>query len=330
MINASRHLSLAGFEQYLRKGVAIEQPIDGEPRLVLTIDPDAPALALRAPRRPHETPLKTGLEHVRVISGHASSGPFLQIRVTDPRLFLDAYPVLCSIADRVQLQGLTFSAAVSDTLRSLGKLLTRDEALPRDREIGLVGELLTLLGLSEVVGPALAVAAWRGPHAEEHDFGLSGCDVEVKTASSEERIHWIRSLTQLQPSADRALWLVSHQLTEASPGDGWRVGDLVTAARKAASEANVRDELDRRLAAAGWADPFTELCRTRWRRRFPSAAYLVAGDFPALTPARLGHSGANLSAIKDVRYRIDLTGRMAGPSVPALLSDAIAFEVSQL
>ncbi|MGC4761397.1 PD-(D/E)XK motif protein [Micromonospora sp. DT46] len=309
--------------------MAIEQPIDGEPQLVLTIDPDVPALALRAPRRLHEVPLKTNLEYVRVISGQCASGPFLQVRVTDSRLFLDAYPVLCSIADRVQLQGLTFTAAVSDTLRSLGKLLARDEALPREHEIGLIGELLTLLGLSNRVGAELAVAAWRGPHGEEHDFGVSGFDVEVKTASTETRVHWIRSLTQLQPNADRPLWLVSHQLTEASPDDGWRLGDLVAAARRAASGANVRDELDCLLAASGWADPFAEICRTRWRRRFPSAAYLVAGDFPALTLAALQTSNVNLSSISDVRYRIDLTGRMVGPSVPALLAEAIDFEVKE-
>jgi hypothetical protein len=321
-------MSLAGFQGYLRSGVAIEHPIDGDPRLILSIDPSRPAIGLRSPRGSDEVPPRIGLEHLRVVTARGVDGPFLELQVIEPRLFSDAYPVLCAIADRIQVQRLSFSAAVSDTLHLLGRLLRRDQILSRERELGLYGELLLLLGLCRLVDSETAVSAWRGPEAEEHDFGLAGMDIEVKTTSSERRTHWIGSLTQLQPTADRPLWLVSHQLTEAGPDDGWRLADLVAAARRAVGSGGQLHELNCRLVAAGWVDPFAEACRTRWRRRFRSAAYAVNGDFPSLTADMLSGAGISRARLTDVRYRIDLTGQPSGGPVPELLTDAITTEVT--
>jgi hypothetical protein len=323
----SRHLSLAGFRQYVRSGVAIEHPIDGEPRLILAIDPNVPAVGLRAPRGPNEVPPRIGLEHLRVVATRGEDA-FLELRVTEPRLFDDSYPVLCAVADRIQLRRLSFAAAVSDTLRLLGRLLHRDQGLSRERELGLCGELLLLLGLCPVVGAAVALAAWRGPDAEEHDFGLAGADIEVKTTASERRAHWIDSLTQLQPTADRPLWLVSHQLTQAGPDDGWRLGDLVAAARHTVDADGGRDDLDRRLVAAGWVDPLAEMVSTRWRRRFPSKAFLVGAGFPTLTADLLSKAGIGHARLTDVRYRIDLTDQPLTASVPDLIAVATMIEVT--
>jgi len=67
-----RHLSLTGLEQYLRSGVPIEHPIDGDPRLTLIIDPSGPAIGLRAPRGPNEALPRVSLEHVNVHAGRDS------------------------------------------------------------------------------------------------------------------------------------------------------------------------------------------------------------------------------------------------------------------
>lgn len=324
---ARRHLSVSGFRDYLATGVAIAHPIDGQPPLTLTIDPHTPSISLRGPLLPGEVAPRIRLEQLQV-RPWAHDVTQLQIVITDPTLFVDAYPLLCSIADRAQLDGRGISAAVVETVRMLGRLLERGVGLSRERELGLCGELLVLLGACRRLGPHDAVAGWRGPHFEEHDFAIDGHDVEVKTTASEQRAHWIDSLTQLQPTGHTPLWVVSHQLTEAGPHQGWRLGDLVGAARSAAADPTTRDDLDERLAAAGWSDPFAELCVNRWRRRAPSKAYLVAGDFPRLTGERLTDAGLEHSQLTDVRYRVDLTTQHPGAAVPESIADIIATEVT--
>ncbi len=137
---------------------------------------------------------------------HISGSRHVQLEVKDPDLFTDAYPVLCAVADRVQLDGQTIGTAISSTLRQLGHLLRAEDALSREAETGLVGELALLTGMIGVYGPADAVKTWRGGHGEEHDFGLPGVDLEVKTTISERRVHWVSSLTQLVPTGDRPLF----------------------------------------------------------------------------------------------------------------------------
>ncbi|MBM0274512.1 PD-(D/E)XK motif protein [Micromonospora tarensis] len=325
---SGRHLTPASFEQYLRSGVNIEHPIDGKPWVTLLINPGGPMIGLRAPRGTHEVPPRVRLENVSAAAGHGTEGQYLEIRVTDPQLFSDAYPVLCAIADRIQVQGMGFTSAVSDTLNVLGQLLQPRRALPRERELGLCGELLTFIGLCRHVGAAKALAAWRGPTAAEHDFGIDGFDVEAKTTAAERRTHWVGSLTQLTGTGHRPLFLASHQLTEAGPDDGWRLGELVAVARREVAPTGLRQDLDRRLTSAGWIDPFTDMCRTRWRRRFPSTAYLVDQTFPRLTPNMLTDIGVNSARMTDVRYRIDLTGLPAASPTPILLAQAISAEVT--
>ncbi|MCI4064498.1 PD-(D/E)XK motif protein [Micromonospora sp. R77] len=298
-----------------------------EPPLTLTIDPERPSITLQGPIGDREAAPRSRLEHLSVRPSPRDPG-LLQVVITDPSLFVDAYPVLCAIADRAQLDGNGFGVAVTDTLRLLIRLTERNRSISRDREVGLVGELLTLIGACKRLGPQAAVSAWRGPHGEEHDFAIEDLDVEVKTTASERRAHWIGSLTQLQATPPAPLWLVSHQLTEAGRGQGWTLGELVAAARGAAAGPTASMELDAKLAAAGWAEPFDELCVTRWRRRSPSRAFLVAEDFPRLTAHQLADTGFDYSHVTDVRYRIDLTQHEAGAMVPEPLADIIATEVN--
>ncbi|WP_431880549.1 PD-(D/E)XK motif protein [Micromonospora chalcea] len=321
-----QHLSIAGFREYLAAGVPMALPMGKEPPLTLTIDPGRPSITLQGPLADREAVPRFRLEHLSVRPAPRDPG-FLQVVITDPSLFVDAYPILCAVADRARLDGKGFGGAVTETLRLLTRLMGRGRSISRERELGLCGELLTLIGASKRLGPQVAVSAWRGPHGEEHDFAIEDFDVEVKTTASESRTHWIGSLTQLQATLSAPLWLVSHQLTEAGPGQGWRLSELVAAARDSAAGSAAGVELDAKLAAAGWAEPFDELCTTRWRRRTPSRAFLVAEDFPRLTAQQLAYTGFDYSHVTDVRYRIDLTHQEAGAPVPEPLADIIATEV---
>ncbi|GAA3118898.1 hypothetical protein GCM10010466_07230 [Planomonospora alba] len=325
MTNPDRHLSADSFEEFVRQAVPIEHPIPGDPRLTLFIDPKRQEIGLRMQAAPDTTASETRLEHVRLRSVQRKAGRSLEVVVTDPRLFAEAYPVLCAVADRVQLQGLTLGIALDDTLRILGRLLERVETLSVEKELGLFGEILLFLGLSRQLGPAEALEAWRGPGREEHDFGVEGYDIEVKTTAAERRSHWIGSLTQLLPNRDRTLWLVSHQLTRAEASDGSTLPALVEIARHRVGD--LRPVLNRKLHAAGWHDHYADTCRTRWRRRTRSMAFAVVDDFPCLTPPKL--QGVSLTRIPDVRYRIDLTDQPVGEVVPDFLVEALKHGVTE-
>lgn len=327
MNRKSRHLSITSFQDYLRTGVTIEHPIDGEPRVTIVIDPVSPAIGLRVPRQGNDEPPRLDLTHARVVSGLGQRGRYFELRIVERHLLLEAYPVLCSIADRMQLRGQKFAAAIRDTLDPLERLLQRQPPLSLAQEIGLCGELIVFIGLCDAAGPEKALDAWHGPHGGEHDFVLDDFDVSVKTTSNERRTHWIDSLTQLEPTGQRPLWLVSHQLTEAGAG-GWRLADLVTAARQAVSDAGLAGELDRMLAGVGWTDVLADVDARRWRRRFQSSTYGVDDDFPHLTAARLMEAGISTLRVPEVHYRLDLTDQPADDAVPMMLRDAVSTEVT--
>ncbi len=300
-----RHLSADGFRDYLTAGVPIDHPIEGSPRLVLFIDPTRPRIGLRAPAGNGVAPA-TGLEHISAHVVHFEGHRYLELAVTDRRLFVDAYPVLCAVADRIQLDGMTFQAAVTETLRHLGHLLRAEDTLSRETETGLIGELALLAGMIKIFGPDIAVAAWRGGQGEEHDFGLPDTDIEVKTTTSERRVHWISSLTQLVATGGRPLHLVSIQITRAGT-DGVTVNDLIERIRAATGSA--RDRFDTQLVSAGWRERYVASATQQWRGRHRPAVFIVDDQFPRITPDLLGSAGVDLTVVTEVRYHVDLTSR---------------------
>jgi len=319
----SRHLTAESFDRCLQSGVPVDHPIKGQPPVTLFIDPDRAEIGLRVPAGTSDRPFETERENVRVRAAQRADGRFLEVVIDDPQLFTGAYPVLCGVADRVQIDGLGLASALASTIRLLDQLLRRDTSLTLEREVGLLGELLILRGLCDQLDVADAIAAWRSGEAEEHDFSAYGIDIEVKTTSSERRAHWIASLTQMVPTGVRPLWLVSHQLTRAGAGEGRSLPDVVADVRAVVGEGEPRDSFERRLTIAGWADAYGRTIRDRWLRRAPSLAFLVGAGFPRLTPALLSDVGLSLVRISDVRYRIDLTGLPPATQLPDILASVL-------
>ncbi|MGC4804159.1 PD-(D/E)XK motif protein [Micromonospora sp. DT233] len=300
-----RHLSSETFAGHLSHTAPMDHPVPGEPRLVLFTVPGH-RVGLRGPARSGEQPAPTGLEHVNVRTIHHGGRRMIELIITDPRVFLDAYPLLRAVADRVQLGHQPMTSAVRDTLRQLGHLLQPEATLRRSAETGMLGELCLFTGVVLTAGPAVALQAWRGALSEEHDFGFPGFDVEVKATTYEHRRHTIDSLTQLVPTGKRPLWLVSFQITVAGH-DGATLPELIGRSRALLSAGADQIRFDDLLHAAGWADRHTTSCSTRWRLRTPPAAFIVDADFPRITPALL-QPQTDLARVTDVRYRIDLTG----------------------
>jgi hypothetical protein len=324
-----RHLSPASFARYLQSSAPIEHPIPGEPRLVLFIDPTKSRIGLRGPARPNEHPSPSGLQRLTVQVVYRDGGRMIEVAVTDPRLFEDAFPVLCAVADRVQLAGRPMGVALTETLRRLGHLLSPEDDLPRDVEISLLGELCTLAGIARAIDAPTALSAWRGAAGEEHDFGLELGDLEVKSTTSERRAHWISSLTQLVPTAPRPLWLMSFQVTSAGTG-GTTLARLVARVRDLFTDESSRRSFDEQLHMVGWQSRHASKGEhRRWRLRSPPCLYEVTASFPRLTPDMLSSAGVALQHITDVNYRLDLTDLPAAtPSPP--LSAVITYAQKEL
>lgn len=312
-----RHLSPQGFADYLAADVPVLLPIAGHPAVVIFVDSGRRRIGLRTPIQTNAAAPTSPLENLHLALVNADGVRQLEIASTEPELFADVYPMLCAVADRIQLEGAAPLAALEATLELWGRLLARRARLSQDQEVGLFGELLLLRELVHVCGAADAVAGWRGPLAEEHDFGLTELDLEVKTTTGERRRHWITNLTQLVPSGSRALWLCSIQLTRAGAGHGQTLPELVDAVGALLTDELVRARFEEVLRSLNWKDEQRDLHLQRWGLRSRPRALAVDGSFPALTPAAFAALGLGAGELTQVRYELDLSDRQsADPPEP--------------
>ncbi|MET7862394.1 PD-(D/E)XK motif protein [Micromonospora taraxaci] len=317
-----RHVSVESFDRYLASEVPVVLPIHGTPAVSVFVRPAKPELGLRIEVGPDTQAPVTGLNNIVARVADHEGQHHLEVVVVAATLFRDAYPVLCSMADRIQIAGMEPARALRETLGQLASLLREPESISQEREIGLFGELLTLGGLAARVGGSAAVGAWRGPQGEEHDFGLPAVDVEVKTTISERRAHWIDSLTQLQPTTVRPLWLVSHQLTAAGAGFGKTLPELIGEVGSTL-HSTTRDDFDAKLSAAGWSPAYAQRLTSRWERRTASAAFEVDEQFPRLVPDALQRAGVSIARLMQVRYRVDLDGIASPVTIPLVIVAAL-------
>jgi hypothetical protein len=300
-----RHAPAAIVEAYQSQGVNGVLVVGGTPAARIEIAPQHRRLSLLVqvsgePRGPDLLD-RANLAYDVV---HDAGQMWHRLDVTFDDNLGEVYPVLCAVADRIQLGGESFTDAVEAVLAGLGDILAGRGGLPHEKQVGLFGELVVLLSLAAHSTPAGAVAAWRGPDREEHDFGLPGVDVEVKTTMSEHRRHWIGAPTQLVPTPDRDLHLLSLQITASGAGPGATLTDLVGAAQ--ALPGAPPGAVEAGLASAGWRARHADLYRSRWTLRTAAEFHLVDDAFPAVTPDRLGAAVPSPERIVDFRYRVDL------------------------
>lgn len=314
-----RHLSPQTLDAYVAAGVAATIPIAGTPEVLLTVDPPNETLRLEVSWDGEQPPPISDYVHIMTDVHFRHGRNWAVLAVHGIRFFADAYPLLRSVADQVQLEASTFGRAVQDSLASYHDLLLATGQMPIRDEIGLYGELLVVSHLITTLGPAEALQAWRGgDQSEEHDIGLGDDDVEIKTTTADQRRHWISSLDQLQPTTGRPLWLLSIQLTGAGASRAERLPDLV---------ARIEAQLP-----FGLQEAFrTRLSRTRYRPaqrpdsyrllrlRSAPACFLVDDTFPRIDRAILTSGGAVVNSIDEVSYTIRLDGLTPAIDLPAPL-----------
>lgn len=303
----ARHEPIELLQEYVRQRVNGTLVVDGSPEIRIKIAPGESRLTLMSERRRDEPgpDLLTRANLAYGVSYEGGKGWHCLDVVVDGNL-TEIYPVLCAIADRIQLVHESFAFAVEAVLEGLSDVLAGRSGLSREEQVGLFGELVVLLSLARHLSATDAVAAWRGPDREEHDFGLAQLDIEVKTTTSERRRHWVTSLTQLAPTADRPLRLLSLQITSAGLGEGSSLANLVESAvdLPGLPAGHVGAILDR----IGWRSWYRDLYRERWCLRGAPAWFAIDERFPALTRPRVASVVPEAERLVEVSYRVDLEG----------------------
>ena len=291
--------------------------IPGNPVVYLAIDPLIPKLSVRTAVAKNTVPNVAAYRNITSGIRYWKDQSWCEVSIEGSAV-KTAYPVVCDIADRLQLNSHDFSRAVSGALHAWEALLAPKNVLSEERQTGLYGELLVLRELLKGMLPTLAIASWRGPGAEEHDFGLQDFDLEVKATTTEDRLHWISSATQLMPSLNRPLWFASIMLTDGGAG-GATLPELV-AKLEASLPAPDVGTFRTKLHDAGWRNDDAQLYDRRLRLRTAPFILPVDQAFPAITADGLVLAGIESSRIKRLKYMVDLTGLTSTNSLPSLLT----------
>ena len=307
-VSGERHLSWPNLVQYLDAGAPAIVRIAGAPDVYLVIEPDEQRIALRGPwPAAGDVPDLAQYRHLDTKVGADAEGDWVEFAVSGSGVLREAYPMLVAVADHVQLHGDAMGTAIGRVLSSYRELLSSLGRLSEHQELGLYGELLVLDHLIGSMGEHRAVGSWRGPTREEHDFGLDKVDLEVKTTLSEDRSHRISSLTQLEPSPDRDLWLVSVQLTTRGVG-GTTLTELVERTMNRLSGPALKALFAGRLADAAWDPAHSHLYIRRFAQRSQVLTFKVTREFPAITARRLGSAGLPIERFSHVSYILHTAG----------------------
>lgn len=288
------------------------------PEVSYVIDDDGSGVALHVELdRRHKPPISP-LPMVRIEQIVERGMRMARIRTTQATLVRDFHDLLNAVADRIVTHDRTLDQAFGETVRAWSALLDRPRGLGTAKRIGIMGELAVLDSIARSQGWHTAVDSWKGPEGEEHDFGLPGFDVEVKTTASERQTHTIHGLDQLTSTGDRLLWLVSLQVTRGGT-DGRTLAQCVRSIRDelSAQAPLLLNRLDRKLAAAGWDPNLPD--DERWHLRRTPVPLLVDDRLPRLNADAVPPQFRD--RIRDVTYTLDVTGIPAAPNPPSFLID---------
>lgn len=183
------------------------------------------------------------------------------------------------------------------------------EALARERQIGLFGELWFLMRwLEPSIGLRAAIEMWRGPFGARNDFESNLVGVEVKTSSRVDKTHIIHGLEQLLEPADGVLFLMSICVRdEASAADS--LPSLIRDIRqKLCDDHDTLSRFDNSLYSVGYDDSLeSEYEKLKLRVR-SEELYRVANEFPRLVPESL--KSTLPPGIGQVSYELRLDGAL--------------------
>ena len=294
------------FDQYLQLGVDSRVVVSTDPWVEIEINPSIGKIALRTDQRDARTDdrILSNYTQISVTNLESWRGPVEELSI---RLEVDdwfAFAFLVAVLERL-VESISFENAIRLTLEAYEGLLGRTaETATLEQVVGLYGELLVLAELRTKTMPAIAIAAWHGPASVEHDFVLRDGTFEVKTTTSEGRLHTISSLRQLEPLSDKPLDLVSVRITDSPNGESLRA--LID---RVASVMEGQAELFRKkIGSLRFVNESSLALDRRFALRGEIALFRVGVDVWPLTRNVLNRALDDSTHIQKVSYVLNLEG----------------------
>jgi len=253
----------------------------------------------------------------------------LTVTCSEPELHRYFYTYICHALEAIREQHQPPVVAFRESWTRTRELLEQQVVLSRDKQLGLLGELILLSLIAETHRREWGVAldSWHRDAQAEHDFAFGSTDVEVKTTSKEARVHLIGSLNQLRASPGRRLFLLSLQFSAAPPhaNGSFSLNDKVREILGALqANADLSARFRDRLSRAGWHEDHGAHYDHRVVYRSGPKLILVDDEFPKLTPEELsGFPAGLLARIQSVVYGVDVTG-LGEDLTPDLLMEIIS------
>lgn len=312
--NQPGHLTADDIERYYRSGIRATRKVADSPECVLMIEPDADRIRLRTPATDAPADV-SAFDHITfdVVQDYGDAELWFELSIDAEGNRYEAYLVLASVVDLL-LGGVAFKIAVDESLAAFKDILARRQRLTSEQQVGLLGELLLLEHCISRIGVQDSLNAWLGAAGEEHDFVFHEFDAEIKSTRGEARVHMINSMSQLEPSPERPLYLVSIQLTAAGGAeDGATLAEVINRLRRTFGSQHLR-VFDAEIAKVGWSDQDETLYPSKWMFRSSPRSYLVDEQFPAITPSRIAAAVPQSQYVVGVQYRLDVTQLEADPA----------------
>jgi len=174
-------------------------------------------------------------------------------------------------------------------------LLEKDIQLSKERELGLLGELLLLKKLIEVHGE-VAISYWAGCNEETHDFYIKGNAVEVK-ATAQKAPYKVSISSEYQLDTHDVLNCLYLQFFafRKSESDGFTLPETVRAVESLlASDEVYLQQFQQKLERYGYLSACAELYQTGYFVR-EKGTYKVDSEFPRIEKSKLGAGLSNVS-----------------------------------
>ena len=310
----SNNLQIADWhtiENLISGGVSFLEPVSGIPDCSISFDVNYNRFSAEIPVVSDDLPklLPRFLSfNINQINGTRK----LVISCGSNELFRSFFDFIHEVLELVHAGKHLPKDAVDEAWSKWGQLIERESSLSQEKQIGLIGELWFLERLAMRHGWDFALDAWHKSSVSEHDFSLRSTDIEVKTTINELRTHMIGSLTQLQPSHGRELFLLSIQITSASM---MATNSFSLASRVQLIENLIKSNVSNleafklRLEKVGWQESHMNFYDSTYVLRNRSRFVEVDNNCPRIIDSTLiGLTDELRARIGSVSYRIDVTG----------------------
>ena len=227
-----------------------------------------PSLVLFLPDGVEETASLPKLSHIAVAFRDLSKRAFV-LRLLDEaqrELFLTLCLNVVEAAEGADTLTNALSRAINRTRRWHFFLKGGSpRGLSIEEQRGLVGELAFLDELCDVIGPAAAIEAWKGPEGSSKDFEFPHCCIEVKARRRAAKPYVrISSEDQLSDVEGGNLFLKVYNVDSAILPDGKNLHEHVSKlALRFEENDQAYDLWDDLIAATGYA-PEDDYADRRW------------------------------------------------------------------